>query len=77
MKKLSDIVVIRKERDISQAKRRDDYALRRDLLAAEYNDAISRRQILEEEDRERCIKCGKVFVSEIASKDNKKCPDCR
>ena len=77
MKKLSDIVVIRKEEDASLAKRRDDYALKRDLLAAEYNDAISRRQILEGEDRARCVKCGKEFVSEKGSTDNKKCPDCR
>lgn len=43
MKKLADVLVIRKENDESLAQRREEYALKRDLQAREQNEAISRR----------------------------------
>lgn len=47
MKKLADVLVIRKEKDESLAQRREDYALKRDLQAREQNEAISRRHLTE------------------------------
>jgi len=48
MKRDIDIAVTRKESDISLAKRREDYALKRDAQALEYNQIISRRKLRED-----------------------------
>ncbi|MCU0455833.1 MAG: hypothetical protein MUE74_05975 [Bacteroidales bacterium] len=47
MKKLTDVLVLRKEKDESIAQRREDYALKRDLQAREQNEAISKRLLTE------------------------------
>jgi DNA-directed RNA polymerase subunit RPC12/RpoP len=77
MKRLVGVVVMKKEEDISLARRRDDYALKRDLLAADNNNAISRRLLPEKKDLIRCTICGKEFATEKSSIYNEKCPDCR
>ena len=76
MKRLVDIVVMRKQEDVSLTKRRNDYAIKRDLLAAENNSAISRRQVSENDDLIRCMKCGKDLTTEKSSLGNLMCPDC-
>lgn len=48
MKKIIDIQVEKKEEDSSRIKRREEYALKRDLLASENNSAISKRSLPEE-----------------------------
>ncbi len=77
MKKLTDVLVVKKEKDASLAKRREDYALKRDLLAMDYNNAISRRLVSEKEIRVRCMKCGNEFLPEKDSGDYQMCPGCR
>ena len=47
MKKLDDVLVIRKEKDESLEQRREDYALKRDLQAREQNEAITKRLLTE------------------------------
>ena len=77
MKKLTDVLVLKKEKDASLIKRREDYALKRDLLAMEYNNAISRRLVSEEEVLVRCMKCGREFLPEKVSEADQVCPECR
>ena len=64
MKKLVDILVIRKEEDKSLEKRREEYALKRDLQARENNEAISKRLLSEGTAKSDSVKCGTEFPSE-------------
>jgi hypothetical protein len=48
MKRDIDIAVTRKESDKSLAKRREDYALKRDAQALEFNETITKRRLREE-----------------------------
>lgn len=77
MKKPIDVLIINKEADINLSKRRENYALKRDLQAMDQNKAITKRLLLEEESRVKCVKCGKEFSAGEGSKDNQNCPECR
>ena len=77
MKKTNDVLVNKKEQDVTLAKRREDYALKRDLQALDQNEAISKRLLSEEEAKVKCSKCGKEFSANDGSKVYWECPDCR
>lgn len=64
MKNLDKVVIFRKEEDISLVQRREDYAVKRDLLASEQNETIKRRIRLEDESKGKCVKCGQEFIPE-------------
>ena len=76
MKKSIDILVARKEEDATLAKRREDYAVKRDLQALENNEAISKRLLSEEVTKVKCEKCGKEFSPGKDSDDSLTCPEC-
>ena len=75
----NDIIIqFTKEEDFVAAnKRRDNYALTRDLQALEFNEAIVTRQISEARNQVKCEKCGKEYAAGITSKDSHICPVCR
>lgn len=77
MKKTIDVLIINKEKDITLAERREDYARKRDLQALDQNKAITKRLLLEGEARIKCVKCGKEFSAAEGSKDHQECPECR
>ncbi|MBG0859908.1 MAG: hypothetical protein IQL11_10410 [Bacteroidales bacterium] len=65
MKKSIDILVVRKEEDGTLARRRENYALKRDLQAQENNEAISRRLISEETVKDKSEESDKSFEQTI------------
>lgn len=75
----NDIIIpIPKEEDFVAAnKRRDKYALARDLQALEFNVAIATRLLLESKNQIKCEKCGKEFAAGLTSKDSQICPECK
>jgi hypothetical protein len=75
----NDITIqIPKEEDFVAAnKRRDKYALIRDLQALEFNEAIVIRLQSEARNQVKCEKCGKEFTAGITSKDSLTCPECK
>jgi predicted Zn-ribbon and HTH transcriptional regulator len=67
-----------KEEDIAAVnKRRDNYALTRDLQALEFNEAIAKRQLSKGKNLVKCEKCGKEFEAGITSEDSPICPECK
>jgi rRNA maturation endonuclease Nob1 len=58
-------------------KRRLDYAYTRDLLALEFNEAISKRLLSESRNQVKCEKCGKEFTAELTLEESLTCPECR
>lgn len=69
------IIPVLKVEDVEAAtKRRDTYALTRDQQAAEFNEAITARLLVEAKKTIKCEKCGKEFES---IKNMVACPDCR
>jgi len=73
----NDIIPIPKEENLEALKkRRENYALVRDLQALEYNEAIAKRILSESRNQVKCTKCGKEFTNETASEDSLTCPDC-
>ena len=63
------IIPVPKEEDFVAAnKRRDKYALVRDLQALELNGAIAARLLSESKNQIKCEKCGKEFTAEISLK---------
>ena len=75
----NDIIIpVPKEEDFVAAnKRRDKYALVRDLQALELNGAIASRLLSEKRNQVKCEKCGKEFTADIASKVPLTCPECK
>lgn len=75
----NDIIIpIPKEEDFVAAnKRRDKYALARDLQALEFNVAITARLMSEAKNQIKCDKCGKEFPAGLTSKDSQTCPECK
>jgi hypothetical protein len=65
MKNLNKVVIFRKEADISLARRREDYAAKRDILASEQNEAITKRMRQEEEAKGKSVNSGEEFIPEI------------
>lgn len=76
MKDEINIPVLKQEDFVAANKRRDDYALRRDLQAQEFNEAIVKREHAKDSTKSKCEKCGKEF-SEIVTSSPVICPDCR
>ena len=70
-------IPVPKEEDITALnKRRDNYAVTRDLQALEFNDAIIKRLQAEARHLIKCDKCGKEFPSETATGTSLTCPEC-
>jgi hypothetical protein len=71
-------IPIPKEEDFVAAnKRRDQYALKRDLQASEYNQAIAARLLSEVKNLIKCEKCGKEFAPGTNTDNTAFCSDCR
>jgi hypothetical protein len=72
------IIQLTKEEDFVAAnKRRDKYALTRDLQALEFNQAIVTRQVADARNQIKCDKCGKEFAAGVTSNDSLTCPACK
>ena len=72
------MISIPKEEDFVAAnKRRDQYAIKRDLQASEYNKAIAARLESEAKNLFKCEKCGKEFLSVTGTDKSSICPDCK
>lgn len=67
-----------KEEDLKVADlRREKYSQGRDLLAKEFNEAISSRLLAMGQNKVKCEKCGKEFNAGITEIENLKCPECK
>jgi predicted Zn-ribbon and HTH transcriptional regulator len=77
MKKNKDIPIPGKEDNAAVNKRREKYALTRDLQALDNNEAIAKRKVLKDKNLVKCQKCGKEFSAEITSEESLLCPECR
>ncbi len=71
------IPVPREEDFVAANKRRDKYALKRDLQASEFNGAIASRLLMEVKNVVKCGKCGKEYPAGPGLKDTLICPDCK
>lgn len=76
MKKNIDKAVPQTDDLSAKKKRREDYALRRDLQALDNNEAIAKRKNLKEKNLAKCEKCGKEFSAET-TEGPMICPDCK
>jgi hypothetical protein len=77
MKNTIEIPVPKKEDIIAANKRRENYAYSRDLLAKEYNEAITKRLLADARNQIKCEKCGKEFSAGISSEVSPVCPECK
>lgn len=71
------IPVLKVEDFVAANKRRDSYALTRDVQATEFNGAIAARLLAETKNKIKCEKCGKEFDAGIKKGVTAKCPDCK
>lgn len=70
-------IPVPKEEDITALnKRRDNYAITRDLQALEFNEAITKRLQTEARHLTKCDKCGKEFASGMEAETSLTCPEC-
>ena len=76
MKDDINIPVPKEEDFVAANKRRDKYALTRDLQASEFNQAILTR-IEEGRVAVKCEKCGKEFIAGPATGNSPICPKCK
>jgi len=77
MKKNKDIQTPKEEDNAARKKRRENYALSRDMLASDFNEAIAKRKDLKDRNLVKCEKCGKEFTSGTSADNAVICPDCR
>ena len=77
MKNNIDIPILKEEDIVAVNKRRENYALTRDLQASEFNEAIAKRLVSKARNQVKCEKCGKEFTAGITSEDSLICPECR
>ncbi len=70
------IPIPREEDFVAANRRRDDYALKRDQQALEFNQAISKRELAEPVNKVKCKICGKEFSEEVTSENQMTCPEC-
>jgi hypothetical protein len=77
MKNEITIPLLKDEDFVSANKRRDTYALTRDLQALEFNGAIITRLQAEKKNIVKCETCGKEFSAGITSDNYLKCSDCK
>jgi predicted Zn-ribbon and HTH transcriptional regulator len=67
-----------KEEDIAALKkRRDNYAISRDLQASEFNEAIAKRLLSQARSPVKCEKCGKEFIAGAVLTESATCPECK
>lgn len=71
------IPVLKEEDFVAANKRRDTYALKRDVQAQEFNSAITARLVADAKNQIKCDKCGKVFDAGTNLKNSLTCPDCK
>jgi hypothetical protein len=71
------IPIPREEDFVAANKRRDQYALKRDLQASEFNEAIAARLIAEVKHPVKCEKCGREFTSGTSADNAVICSECR
>ena len=62
---------------VAANKRSDKYALKRNLQALEFNEAIITRQLAESKNNVKCEKCGKEFTTDTGTEDKVECPECK
>lgn len=77
MKKNIDKPVPDKDDGAAVNKRRKNYALTRDLLASEFNEAIAKRKVLKEKNLVKCERCGKEYSAVLSSEEPLICPECK
>jgi Zn finger protein HypA/HybF involved in hydrogenase expression len=77
MKNEINIPVLKEEDWVAANKRRDTYALTRDLQASESNLAITTRLLANDKNQIKCDKCGKEFAAGINSSGSLTCPQCK
>ena len=77
MKNEINIPVPREEDFVAANKRRDKYALKRDLQASEFNGAIVTRLLMDAKNVVKCGKCGKEYPAGQDPKATLICPDCK
>jgi hypothetical protein len=71
------VIPIPKEEDFVAANmRRDNYAIKRDLQAMEFNSAIASRMKSMEKNSCKCTKCGKEFAAGVNCTESPTCPEC-
>jgi hypothetical protein len=72
------IIPLLKEEDFVAAnKRRDTYALTRDLQAREFNEAIVTRLLANGTNHIKCDKCGKEFEQPVSEAGSNTCSECK
>jgi predicted Zn-ribbon and HTH transcriptional regulator len=71
------IPVLKEEDFVAANKRRDTYALTRDLQALESNEAIAARLLAMNKNLVKCDKCGKEFAAGITTEGSLTCPECK
>jgi predicted Zn-ribbon and HTH transcriptional regulator len=77
MKKEIVIPILKEEDVVAANKRRENYAYTRDLQAREFNDAITKRLIMEAKHPVKCENCGKEFIVEASAEAMVSCPECK
>jgi hypothetical protein len=77
MKNEITIPLLKEEDFVAANKRRDTYALKRDVQALEFNGAIESRLLAQKKNTVKCETCGKEFSAGISSVDSLNCPDCK
>jgi predicted Zn-ribbon and HTH transcriptional regulator len=77
MKKEIVIPILKEEDVVAANKRRENYAYTRDLQAREFNDAITKRLIMEAKHPVKCKNCGKEFIIEASAETIANCPECK
>jgi DNA-directed RNA polymerase subunit RPC12/RpoP len=76
MKNDITIQLPRQEDFVAANKRRDKYAITRDIQAREFNEAIVTREKAEAKNRVKCEKCGREFNAGTDNTDTHTCPEC-
>lgn len=76
MKNDITIQILKQEDFVAANKRRDKYALTRDLQALEFNEAIVIRELAEARKKVKCEKCGREFIAGTAIASALTCPEC-
>jgi hypothetical protein len=69
MKNDITIQILKQEDFVAANKRRDKYALTRDIQAMEFNEAIVTRELAEARRKAECEKCGKEFPAVTISNE--------
>jgi hypothetical protein len=77
MKDELNVPLLREEDFVAANLRRDNYSLKRDLQAQEFNDAIVSRMVANQKNKLKCSKCGKEYEAGVGEQDLLNCPDCR